>query len=412
MGKSPLRILIVNTFHFYGGGDSTYAFKLAELLRSQGHKVAFFAMQDERNLPDQNSDLFVSNIDFRDLHKRHRVTNGVRVLTRVVYSREARNKFIQILNRFSPNVVHLQTIMGHITPSIIMETRKRKIPVVWTLHDFKLICPNTHFLIDTTGEICEACEGGRYYQAILKRCKKGSLLASSMASLEAYSHRLMKVREQIDAYTTPSKFLRTKLIANGFIPAKVHHLPHFLPENFFQVKSKNGYYILYLGRLTSIKGINILMEASEKVPDIRIHLAGRLEEPFKSTLLNLMPNNVDYLGEVHDEELRQLLANSTALVMPSLWYENQPASILEAFACEKPVIASDLGGMKELVKNQERGLLVQPGDVDALANAMQCLIDTPDEVDRMGKNARSYALANYHPDIHYRQLMDIYAQVM
>jgi len=407
-----LRILLVNTYHFYGGGDSTYTFNLAELLRSKGHKVAFFAMQDERNLPDPNSDLFVSNIDFRDLNKRHGITNGVRVLTRTIYSKEARQKFHQIINRFSPDIIHLQNIMGHISPSIILETRKRNIPMVWTLHDYKLICPNTHFLLDTTGEICEACSGGRYYQPVLKRCKKGSLLASSMASLEAYSHRLMKVREKIDAFITPSKFLRTKLVANGFIPVKVHHIPHFLPEIFFQVKSKNDNYMLYLGRLTTIKGVNILMEASRKVPDIRIRLAGRLEEPFKSKLLNLLPNNVEYLGVVHDKELRQLLANSTALVMPSVWYENQPFSILEAFACKKPVIASNLGGMKELVAHKERGLLVHPGNVDALAEAMLRLAESPQEVSRMGDNAREYAVANHAQDVHYRQMMNVYTQVM
>jgi len=407
-----LRILLVNTSHFYGGGDSTYTLNLAELLRSKGHIVAFFAMQDERNLPDPNSDLFVSNIDFRELNKRHGITNGVRVLTRTIYSREARRKFHQIIDRFSPDIIHLQNIMGHISPSIIFEARKRNIPMVWTLHDYKLICPNTHFLIDTTGEICEACTGGRYYQPVLKRCKKGSLLASSMASLEAYSHRLMKVRDQIDAFITPSKFLRTKLIANGFIPAKVHHIPHYLPEDLFQATPKNDNYMLYLGRLTTIKGVNILMEASEKVPDIRIRLAGRLEEPFKSKLLNLMPNNVEYLGVVHDKELRQLLANSTALVMPSVWYENQPFSILEAFACEKPVIASDLGGMKELVLHLERGILVPPGNASALAEAMLSIVESPQEVLRMGTNAREYAVANHYPNVHYRQLMDIYAQVV
>ena len=185
-----------------------------------------------------------------------------------------------------------------------------------------------------------------------------------------------------------------------------------MPEDLFQATPKNDNYMLYLGRLTNIKGVNILMEASEKVPNIRIRLAGRLEEQFKSKLLNLMPNNVEYLGVVHNEELRQLLANSTALVMPSVWYENQPFSILEAFACKKPVIASSLGGMEELVAHKERGLLVTPGNVDALAKAMLMLAESPREVSRMGTNAREYAVANHLPNVHYHQLMDIYARVV
>ncbi|MGB6423565.1 MAG: glycosyltransferase family 4 protein, partial [Anaerolineales bacterium] len=126
----------------------------------------------------------------------------------------------------------------------------------------------------------------------------------------------------------------------------------------------------------------------------------------------IMPDNVEYLGIVHGEELRHLLVNSTALVMPSLWYENQPFSILEAFACEKPVIASDLGGMKELVVHLERGILVPPADASALAEAMLSIAESPQEVSRMGANAREYAVAHHHPNVHYHRLMDIYAQVV
>ena len=170
--------------------------------------------------------------------------------------------------------------------------------------------------------------------------------------------------------------------------------------------------MLFLGRLTPIKGIYTLLEASQMVPDIRILLAGRIEEPLKSTMTEIMPDNVEYMGIVHGLELRHLLVNSTALVMPSLWYENQPFSILEAFACEKPVIASDLGGMKELVVHQERGILVPPGDASALAEAMLSFAESPQEVSRMGANAREYAVAYHHPNVHYRRLMDIYAQVV
>jgi glycosyltransferase involved in cell wall biosynthesis len=158
-----MRILLVNTRHYYGGGDSTYTFNLAGVLRAHGHEIAFFAMQDGRNLPDPNSDLFVSNIDFQELNKNKKLLNGLRVVTRVIYSREAREKFIQILKRFRPDIVHLQNIHAHITPSVILEAGKQGIPIVWTIHDYKLICPNSHFLIDATGEICEACGKGAYY---------------------------------------------------------------------------------------------------------------------------------------------------------------------------------------------------------------------------------------------------------
>jgi len=406
-----MRILLANTRHFREGGDSTYTLNLADLLRSKGHQVAFFAMQESRNLPDPNADLFVSHIDFRELNRRKNPITGLQVLWRFIYSTEAKQKFSQMLQRFMPNTVHLQNIHAHITPSVIFEAKKRGLPVVWTLHDYKLICPNSHFLIDATGQICEACGRGAYYQPIFKRCKKGSLLASGMASLEAYAHRFMRVREQIDAFVSPSVFLRNKLIDRGFPENKVHHLPHFLPAEMFHNEDANAGYLLFLGKLEPIKGVRTLLEACRLAPEVRVVLAGRVEDPLKSELPVLPSPNVQYVGLKHGEELQQLLHNALAVLLPSLWYENQPFSILEAFACGKPVIASNLGGMIELVKHGERGLLVPPGDVSALADAMRWMVAHPAETKEMGQRARTYALAQHWPEHHYHRLMVLYDQV-
>ena len=207
-----MRILIVNTRHFPGGGDSTYSFNLASLLKSKGHQVAFFAMKDERNLPDPLSDLFINHIDFKELNTKKNPLTGLRVLGRVIYSRKARHNFQQLIDRFPPDIVHIQNIHAHITPSIIYEAKQKRLPVVWTLHDHKQICPNSHFIVDKTAEICEACKKRSYYQAILKRCKKGSILASSMAAVEAYAHRMMHIRERVDKFISPSLFLRNKFL--------------------------------------------------------------------------------------------------------------------------------------------------------------------------------------------------------
>ena len=406
-----MKLLIINTRHFCGGGDSTYTFNLAGLLRSKGHDVAFFAMQDERNLPDPNDDLFVSHVDFRELNRYRNLATGFQVLRRVIYSTEARRKFGQMLDRFMPDLVHLQNIHAHITPSVIFEAKKRSLPVVWTLHDYKLICPNSHFLIDATGQICEACGRGRYYQAALKRCKKDSFLASSMAALEAYAHRLTRVRERVDAFLAPSIFLRSKLVERGFPAEKVHHLPLFLLEEMFHNGDDNEGYLLFLGKLKPIKGIRPLLEACRLALEIRLILAGGVEESLASELLTLLPPNAQYVGLKHGEELRQLLRNARAVVLPSLSYENQPLSILEAFACGKPVIASDLGGMTELVVHRERGLLVGPGDIEALAEAMRWMVRHPAAAREMGQTAQSYVLSQHGPEQHYQRLMDLYDQV-
>ena len=408
-----MKIILVNTRHFYGGGDSTYTFNLADLLRKNGHQVAFFAMKDNHNLPDPNEDLFVSYINFKESNKNKNIFNGIQILSRTIYSTEARHKFKQLLERFSPDIIHLQNLHAHITPSIVFEAKKQKIPVVWTLHDFKLICPNSHFLIDATGQICEACGKAAYYMPFIKKCKKSSFLASGMAALEAVSHRLMGIREKVDLFLPESLFLRNKFIERGFLPKKVRHLPLFVPEQLFCKNGRDQGYIFFFSKLEPKKGIHILLEACRLIPDTNVVLAGGVEEPLKSMMATLLPPNVHYyIGIKHGEELRELLFNARAVVVPSLWYENQPFCIMEAFAAGKPVIASDIGGMTELVKHGERGLLVPPGDISALASSMERISGQPEEAKKMGDAAYEYALKVHFPAIHYKNLMNIYQEII
>lgn len=407
-----MHILLVNTRHYFGGGDSTYTFHLADLLRSHGHAVSFFAMQGPDNLPDANADLFVSHIDYRALNRRKSALSALKVLVRSVYSTEARARFSRLLDRVKPDLVHLQNIHAHITPSVIFEARRQGIPVVWTLHDYKLICPNSHFLVDQSNTICEACRGGRFWQAARQRCKKGSFLASSMASLEAYAHRAMHIGDHVDAFLCPSTFLRIKLHENGFQPLKTHHVPLFLPQDNFRQSPEDDGYLLFLGKLEPLKGIYPLIEAARLAPQVRVVLAGRAEEPLASHLAGMLPANVTYAGFQSGEALNQLKRRARAVVLPSLWYENQPFGILEAFAIGKPVIASDLGGMRELVGDNQRGLLVAMGDVGELVSAMTSLHGNPGRSRALGQSAFQYALETHSPAAHYGRLMDIYRDVL
>jgi glycosyltransferase involved in cell wall biosynthesis len=406
-----MRILLVNTYHFPGGGDSTYNFHLADLLREKGHQVAFFAMQDQRNLPDPNADLFVEYIDYRALNRSKSPLAGLQVLKRAIYSPEARRRFGLLVDRFQPDLVHVQNICAHITPSVILEAKKRGLPVVWTQHVYGLVCPNAHMLVDATGQVCEACGRRAYYQALLKRCKKGSLLASGMAALEAYAHHLLRVRKQVDAFVAPSAFLRDKLIELGFPQERLHHIPLFLPAAQFGESTHDEGYVLFLGKLEAIKGIRPLLRACRLAPEVRLILAGRADDHLVTELPALLPGNAQYVGMKHGEELRHLLHNALAVVLPSLWYENQPFSIQEAFACGKPAIVSDLGGMTELVRGRECGLLVPPGDVQALAGALRWLSAHPAEARAMGHRAYGYAVAEHGPEQHYTQLMLLYRQI-
>ncbi len=407
-----MRIVLVNTRHRPGGGDSTYTLNLADLLRSQGHEVAFFAMQDEGNLPDPNQDLFVSHIDFRQLNRKKGLAAGVRVFARVLYSTEARRKFKLLLERFRPDLIHLQNILGHISPSVLFEARQQAIPVVWTLHDYRLVCPNTHFISDRTQAICQCCTRTTYYRAVAARCKKGSALASLMAAVEAYAMRAMRLTRKVDAFLSPSEFLRTKLIEGGFPADKVVHVPLFLPDAAFRSPTDGGNTLLFMGRLEEIKGVVPLLEACAQVPQARLVLAGSASESFVKRLPSLLPPNATYVGLKQKEDLQDLLSNALAVVVPSLWYENQPFSILEAFAAGRPVIASDLGGMKELIGKSQAGLLVPPGDVSSLAEAMRSMVSSPQRARQMGTCGYRYAITSHTAQAHYRKLMEVYTTAM
>lgn len=403
-----MKILIANTRFYPGGGDISYVLNLADLLRAHGHQVAFFAMQDERNLPDPNSDLFVSHIDFREINRKKNPLNAIKVFYRVIYSSEARQRFAKLLDRFKPDIIHLNNIYSHISPSIIFEAQQRNIPMVWTVHDYRMVCPNSHLLNDRTGEICDACRGRRYYQAMGKRCKKGSLLASAMASAEAYAYEVMSIERRVDALLAPSNFLRNKLIESGFNAQRITHLPLFLRSEYFRMNPPSGDYLLFMGRLEPIKGVRVLLEASRLAPGAQVMLAGSVEEPILSQIKAHGLKNVTYVGLKHGQELLDLVDHALAVVVPSVWYENQPFSILEAFAASKPVIASNLGGMSELVSHQERGLLVEPGNPAALAQALDWAVSNPQNMAAMGDAAYLYAQVNHSPQSHYESLSTIY----
>lgn len=403
-----MRVLIVSPYHFPGDGVATYAFNLSELLKRNGHETAFFAMQDDRNIPDPNSDLFVSHIDYVEMNRKKSIGAAMRVMGRIIYFPEARRKIGLLIDRFQPDLIHAQGILHFMSPSILFEANKRRIPVVHTLHDFKMICPNTSMINDRTGAVCEACKSGRYYMPVFKRCKKGSLAASTVASIEAYADVLMGVRGRIGAYISPSEFLRNKFIEHGFPKDNLHHIPNMLSENTFVEKVNGGDYILFIGRVDPLKGVRELVQASRQTPEIQVKVAGRIAPSMVDEVPSTLPPNVEYVGLKSGDELRSLVEGALALAVPSTWYENQPFSILEAFAAGKPVIASDMGGMTELVENRVRGILVKPGDVDQLKNAMLWMWSHRQESLEMGRNALEYVRTRHGSEEHYRQIVQLY----
>lgn len=404
-----MNILSIQKFFYLHGGGSRYFFEVSKLLRRHKHKLAFFAMHYERNKSSKWSKYFVNYLSFEKVS----LKDGFKLLGRMLYSFEARKKISQLLSMFKPNIIHLYDIYHHISPSILPELKKRKIPVVQTLGDYHFIAPNYNLFHD--GRICEITKKNLYYKAILHKCVKDSYLASLAEVIEKYIHFLLGwERDYVDYFLAPSLFMKRKLIEYGLPDEKIIHLPHFVDYRQFEPNFDVGNYILYFGRLSEEKGLSFLLEVIGRLPKVKLKIAGRgpKKEKLKEQIERHGLLNVKLVGFLDGKELKHIIMNSRFTILPSIWFENAPLSILESFVSGKPVIGSNIGGIPELIKDGYNGLLFKPGNVDDLVEKINCLWSNSSKVIKMGKNARECVEKYFSPDDHYEKLMEIYKRTI
>lgn len=403
-----MRILHVNKFLYRRGGAESYMLDLAEAQRAHGHDVAFFAMQHPENDTDPNDDLFPSRMELNPPPE----GLGARLRTagQVIYRPEARAGIEAVLDRVRPDVVHLHNIYHQLSPSILRPIKKRGIATVMTLHDYKLACPTYQFL-DADGKICEACLPGKFRNATRKRCNQGSLAGSALATIELSVHRATNAYDAVDALICPSKFLKSKMVEGRVYPERLVHLPNFCDLRQIDAATQPGSGVLYAGRLSPEKGVDVLVDAAADLPEgVHVTIAG--DGPERDSLEKRaadrgVTDRVSFLGRVPGAELHDLMRASTAVVVPSRWYENQPMTILEAYAAARPVVGSLLGGLPELIEDGVTGRLVPHDDPTALAAALSEVAGDPVAAHRMGLAARARTDA-YSLDTHVGGLDEIY----
>jgi glycosyltransferase involved in cell wall biosynthesis len=407
-----LRILIVNTYHYRRGGDSTYAFDLAALLKSHGHEVFHFAMKHRYNMDCPEDEYFVDYVDYRERSEHGGPMARFGAFLRSVYSLEARRKFAALLDKTRPDIIHMQNFRRHLTFSILGPARKLGIPVVFTAHDYDPVCPSSLFFAD--GEPCEVCHGKHYFKAIPRRCKQGSLAGTAAVVLESYFVKAMRYFKHIDRIITPSAFGRSKLVECGMDPDKIEVIHNFIETPGFEPAYGGGDYVVCFGRLASEKGMNVLIEAAAQAPDIKTLIAGEGPErvQLEAQRAALGADNVEFLGYVDREDLFALVQESMFVVVPSVCYENFPYNVLESFALGKAVIGSKIGGIPEIVDEGKTGLLVPPRDPAALAGAMRRLAGDPALAETLGRNARKRIESDFGAEIHYNKLFDLYNRIV
>lgn len=404
-----MKILLVNKFFYLKGGSEKVFFSEADLLKRNGHQITFFSMFDQRNLPCPQSKYFISQINYQmPINIKLEILQCLKML----YSFEAKEKLKELLNDYQIDIVHLHNIYHQISPSILDVFTRHGIPIVMTLHDYKLVCPSYSMLVD--GKPCEMCSNGKYYQCFINKCTKNSYSKSLLNTVEMYlHHKILHIYDLVDIFISPSKFLKEKVKAMGF-RKEIVHLPNFINTKDYSPKFNfNEKIICYFGRLSKEKGLFTLIEAIKGI-DTKLKIIGdgplkkNLEEKIRRENLE----NVSFLGYKSGEELKKEVRNSIAVVLPSEWYENYPRSVMEAFALGKPVIGARIGGIPELVKEEKTGLTFEPGNPKDLRKKIKFLINNPDKVIEMGKNARKFAEKELNPERHYKQLMEIYRKAV
>jgi len=403
-----MKVLLVNKFLYAKGGDAISMLDTGRLLFAKGHQVIYWGMDHPSNSDYPHKEFFVSYVD---LNKPGSIGRRIKITTNILYSFNARDKIERLVRLEKPDIVHLNNIAHQISPSILQVFRKYRIPVVMTLHDYKMVCAS--YLMINHGNICEACKDGNYHKCFLKKCVKNSRMKSFINMVEMYlHHRILHIYDSIDVFISPSLFLKKKLEDMGF-NRKIIHLPNFIEDNGATLPHKTRVNtVLYFGRLSSEKGIKTLIKAVRGM-DIELRILGT--GPYENTLKRYVEaeriRNVFFLGYKTGNELTVEIRNALVVVIPSEWYENNPRTVLEAFSLGTPVIGARIGGIPELVQDYNTGLTFKPGNVDDLRRKLMYCIDNKKKVFEMGKTAQEFVCENFNQAQYYDKLMNIYRSV-
>ena len=405
-----MKILIVSWAWYPTGGDWTYIENIKRLYQEKGHEVIALSTENSLNAQDENEKFFLKTESFKSLNRNRTISNSFKVVKNSVISSDALNMIDDILNKHDIKVAHLHNIHHYITPAIIWRLKAKGVKIIWTLHDYKIICPENSFV--SNGKICEKCMSGNFYHCAVNKCKKQSFAASTLAAADAYIYHSTGTYDKVDAFLCPSNFLLNKFKQFGFDDSRLYLTNYCydieLIDNFIdnhKIQTQKEDYILYVGRIEQIKGVKTLLDAL-KGTNLKLKIVGvgtELDNLVNYTLVNQI-QNVEFMGFQHKDAVFNLTINCKFVVCPSEWYENFPFSITESFLFSKPVIGSNIGGIPELVIDGETGYLFEPGNSSDLRQKLLKLASDGNLIKKMGGNARLHAYSVFNFKTHWDKL--------
>ena len=362
-----MKILFVNKFLYPRGGAETYFLKIGEELTRRGHEVEYFGMYDEKNTVGNSLHLATTNMDFH-------AAGPEKLLYpfRIVYSREAKRKLKEVIAAFGPDIVHFNNINFQLTPSVICAGAECGVPMVQTVHDVQMLCPNHMMMEYHSKKLCEDCMGKKSkWPCVKKRCIHGSLPKSLIGAVEGTLYECSPVYDKIDRFICPSAFLEEKLLNVPRFRGKTVMLHNFLSKVSDADGAPKGDYVLYFGRLAEEKGIDRILEACKLLPDVPFVIAGG--GPLEDLCKNCTLPNVKYVGFKTGKELEELVAGALFTLHLSIWYENCPLALLESQSLGTPVLCNRIGGIPELVEEGKTGILNDTFTPEAYAEKIAAL---------------------------------------
>ena len=383
-----MRVLqLFNQYRSRFNGEQQVVAQIEELLAAAGHTVETW----QRSSQDIESS----------------VVGKARAFTKMVWSPEAARAMTRKIDTFAPDVIHVHNLYPLFSPSVLNAAQQRGVPVVMSLHNQALTCPKADHLRNQ--KICEKCFGGKEWNCVLTNCRGNLLESIGYAARSGMASRAGWFRDNVNRFLAMTDFARERLIRAGYPTEKLAVLPNGVPIPRGVVSPRDGDYLAFAGRLSEEKGLRVLVDAAKACPDVPIHLAG--DGPLAVELRELAPRNVVFRGRLSRDEMKDFYARARAVVLPSTCFEMCPLTILEGMAMGLPIIASQTGGLGELVDDESTGLMVARGEAAPLATAMQRIWTDDTLVDSLGTAGRIKAEREYSESVFFSRLVDHYIAV-
>jgi glycosyltransferase involved in cell wall biosynthesis len=409
-----MKILIINSRFFLSAGPEKYMFGLIEILEKHGHEVIVFSTKNSKNQNSKYEKYFVDPIGGKDkvFYSEYKkdIKTIYQITERQYYSFHVKKKLKKLIKDTKPDLAYVLHHVNKLSPSVINACKELNLPVVMRLSDFSLVCPEGHLY--QNNKICEKCIENSLFEAVRNKCVKNSLVGSIMKASALYLQRLLKIYKKVDYVVIQSKFTMNKVkhIFNGI---KLAHILTFI-KNEEVYNKKLGKYLLIVGRVEEHKGI---IDAIKALKDSKyiLKIVGRSSTSYDLTLKNFVKTNniknVEFLGAKYGENLKNLYQNARVVIIPTLWYENMPNVALEAMAYSRPIIASNLGSMKDIIKEGYNGLLFTSGDIKDFKKKIEKFMTDNKLCKKIGKNNYNDSIKKYNPDKHYDKLIRIFNKI-